>query len=50
MSDFLRSNTIKALLGEGYTGTILEQEEIESESEAKQSKKRPLWWERSLLG
>ena len=33
VSDFLRSNTIKALLGEGYTGTILEREEIEIEPE-----------------
>jgi hypothetical protein len=33
VSDFLRSNAIKALLGEGYTGTILEREEIEIEPE-----------------
>ncbi|MEQ8943237.1 MAG: hypothetical protein RIC94_01625 [Phycisphaerales bacterium] len=33
VSDFLRSNTIKALLGEDYTGTILEREEIEIEPE-----------------
>lgn len=33
MSDFLRSNTVKALLGESYTGTILEREEIEIEPE-----------------
>lgn len=33
VSDFLRSNTIKTLLGEDYTGTILEREEIEIEPE-----------------
>ncbi len=33
VSDFLRSKAIKALLGEGYTGTILEREEIEIEPE-----------------
>ncbi len=35
-SDFLRSNTVKALLGESYTGPILEREEIEIEPEAGQ--------------
>jgi hypothetical protein len=29
VSDFLRSNALKSLLGEGYTGTIFECEEIE---------------------
>lgn len=33
VSDFLRSKAIKALLGEGYTGTILDREEIEIEPE-----------------
>lgn len=33
VSDFLRSKAIKAMLGEGYTGTILEREEIEIEPE-----------------
>jgi hypothetical protein len=30
---FLRSNALKSLLGEGYTSTIFEREEIEIESE-----------------
>ncbi|MCY7286235.1 MAG: hypothetical protein LH679_22995 [Cyanobacteria bacterium CAN_BIN43] len=34
VSDFLRSNALKALLGDDYTGTISEREEIEIESEA----------------
>lgn len=29
VSDFLRSKSLKSLLGEGYTGTIFEREEIE---------------------
>jgi hypothetical protein len=33
VSDFLRSNALKALLGYGYTGTISDREEIEIESE-----------------
>jgi hypothetical protein len=33
VSDFLRSNALKALLGDGYTGTISDREEIEIESE-----------------
>ncbi len=33
VSDFLRSNALKSLLGEGYTGTIFEREEIEIASE-----------------
>lgn len=33
VSDFLRSNALKSLLGEGYTSTIFEREEIEIESE-----------------
>lgn len=33
VSDFLRSNALKSLLGEGYTGTIFEREEIEIEPE-----------------
>ena len=33
VSDFLRSKAIKALMDEGYTGTILEREEIEIEPE-----------------
>jgi len=33
VSDFLRSKAVKSLLGEGYTGTISEREEIEIESE-----------------
>ncbi len=33
VSDFLRSKAIKALIGKGYTGTILEREEIEIEPE-----------------
>jgi hypothetical protein len=33
ISDFLRSNALKSLLGEGYTSTIFEREEIEIESE-----------------
>ncbi|MEZ2339538.1 hypothetical protein [Microcoleus sp.] len=33
MSDFLRSNAGESLLGEGYTSTIFEREEIEIESE-----------------
>ncbi|MEM9093167.1 MAG: hypothetical protein AAGC93_31125 [Cyanobacteria bacterium P01_F01_bin.53] len=33
-SDFLRSKAIKSLLGEGYTGTISDREEIEVEPEA----------------
>ena len=33
VSDFLRSNALKSLLGEGYTDTIFEREEIEIESE-----------------
>lgn len=31
--DFLRSNALKSLIGEGYTGSISEREEIEIESE-----------------
>jgi hypothetical protein len=33
ISDFLRSNALKSLLGEGYTSTIFEREEIEIESD-----------------
>jgi hypothetical protein len=33
VSDFLRSNTLKSLLGQGYTSTMFEGEEIEIESE-----------------
>jgi transcriptional regulator with XRE-family HTH domain len=33
VSDFLRSNALKSLLGEGYTDSIFEREEIEIESE-----------------
>jgi hypothetical protein len=31
--DFLRSNTLKSLMGEGYTSSVIEREEIEIESE-----------------
>src|SRR4028119_1621008 len=33
VSDFLRSNALKSLLGQGYTSTMFEREEIEIESE-----------------
>lgn len=33
VSDFLRGNAIKGLLGESYTSPIVEQEQIEIESE-----------------
>ena len=32
VSDFLRSNALKGLLGKGYADTIFEREEIEIES------------------
>ena len=38
VSDFLRSKSLKSLLGEGYTGTILEREEIEIQSDPDQSR------------
>lgn len=34
VSDFLRSNALKTMLGEGYMGAISDREEIEIESEA----------------
>ena len=36
VSDFLRSKSLKSLLGEGYTGTIFEREEIEIQPDQEQ--------------
>ena len=47
VSDFLRSNAIKALLGEGYTGTMSEREEIGIEPEP--GKRERDYFERLLL-